>query len=264
LSMYAAAAATGASIREGYAKAEADARQAVALAPDLAEAHVALAFVLATGALDFARASAEYDQAVALGPGSALVLRWSGEFGAWMGRFDPAIATLRRAVVLDPLARTSYVSLGSALREARRYDEAAAAYAAAISLSPDFKPAYGYRGLAFYGLEDFEKARASCEAKRDDWFNQQCLAVVYHKLGRHADAETELAKIKASQGDDAAYQYATIYAQWGDRAKALEWLEKAMRLRDPGMVQLKTDPLFDPLRQEARFQAIERALKYPD
>ena len=32
-----------------------------------------------------------------------------------------------------------------------------------------------------------------------------------------------------------AYQYATIYAQWGNRAKALEWLETALRLRDPGL-----------------------------
>jgi hypothetical protein len=64
-------------------------------------------------------------------------------------------------------------------------------------------------------------------------------------------------------GDAAAYQYATIYGQWGNRAKALEWLETAWRLRDPGLINLKTDPLLDPLRQEPRFQAIERELKFP-
>ena len=37
-----------------------------------------------------------------------------------------------------------------------------------------------------------------------------------------------------------------------------------MRLRDPGLANLKLDPLIDPLRQEPRFQAIERALKFPD
>jgi hypothetical protein len=37
-----------------------------------------------------------------------------------------------------------------------------------------------------------------------------------------------------------------------------------MRLRDPGLVQLKTDPLMDPLRQESRFQAVLRQLKFPD
>jgi hypothetical protein len=78
-----------------------------------------------------------------------------------------------------------------------------------------------------------------------------------------ADAEAELAKLKATLGDAAAYQYATIYAQAGNRAKALEWLETALRLRDPGLELLKTDPPLDPLRKEPRFQAIERELKFP-
>jgi tetratricopeptide (TPR) repeat protein len=87
--------------------------------------------------------------------------------------------------------------------------------------------------------------------------------MTYDKLGRHADAEAELAKFKATQGDTGAYEYATIYAQWGNRAQALEWLETALRLRDPGLVQLKADSLLDPLRKEPRFQAIERELKFP-
>jgi len=64
-------------------------------------------------------------------------------------------------------------------------------------------------------------------------------------------------------GDAAAYQYAQIYAQWGKASQALAWLEKAMRLRDPGLIYVKTDPLMDPLRREPRFQAAERALKFP-
>jgi hypothetical protein len=90
------------------------------------------------------------------------------------------------------------------------------------------------------------------------------LAVSYDKLGRRADAEGVLSKLKATLGDASAYQYATIYAQWGDRAKAFEWLETATRLRDPGLSYLKTDPLMDPLRKEPRFQAVMRELKFPD
>jgi tetratricopeptide (TPR) repeat protein len=87
--------------------------------------------------------------------------------------------------------------------------------------------------------------------------------VTYEKLKRHADAEGVLSKLLAN-GDAAAYQYATIYAQWGNTSKALEWLEKALKLRDPGLVDLKADPLMDPLRKETRFQAIERELKFPN
>jgi serine/threonine-protein kinase len=256
--------APGPEMSKGYAAAEADARHAIALAPELGEAHAALALVMTWGNLDFARARDEYERALALAPGNAQVLRQSGSFAASTGRFDAGIAAIRRAVVLDPLDRRGYSALAYALHAARRYRESATAYSEVMDLAPDFKDSYGLRGLALYELGDLDGARASCELIRDDWGSQQCLAIVYDRLGRHADGESELAKMTASIGGDAAYQYAEIYAQWGDRAKALEWLDKAMHLRDPGLIDLKTDPLLDPVRHEPRFYAMERALNFPE
>jgi TolB-like protein/Tfp pilus assembly protein PilF len=260
---YAGQFATGAAIRESYDKAQADAREALRLAPELAEGHVALAYFFEQGALDSIRAREAYARALALAPGNARVLRDSSIFLVWMGQFDEGLAAARRAVVLDPLDRRSHGNLGVSLYYARRYGEAVVAFTDSLSLDPAHAQSYGDRGLAYVGLGDLKSARASCEAKPDHWASQLCLAVVYDKLGRHADAEAELAKMKAALGDADAYQYATIYAQWGNRAKALEWLDTAMRLRDPGLEELKTDPLMDPLRNEPRFQAVMRELKFP-
>ena len=262
LDTVAAETVNAAAMREDFDKARADARQALNLAPDLAQAHLALASVSAAGILDFTQASKEHERAVALAPGNAEVLRRSGLFAAYMGQFDAGLAATRRAVMLDPLSRATHSALGRALYAARRYEEAVAAFNEAISLDPDFKGTYGERGLAYYGLGNLDRARDSCETKSDYWVSQQCLAVIYDKLRRHADAEAELAKIKAL-GDAAAYQYATIYAQWGNLPKSLEWLETALRLRDPGLRNLKTDPLMDPLRQEPRFQKVMKELKFP-
>jgi hypothetical protein len=77
-------------------------------------------------------------------------------------------------------------------------------------------------------------------------------------------APVALAIAIAPQGVYSAYECAQIYAQWGDPKKALYWLDAALRLPDPGLEYLKTDPLLDPLRSEVRFQAIERQLKFPD
>jgi hypothetical protein len=79
-----------------------------------------------------------------------------------------------------------------------------------------------------------------------------------------ADAETERTKLYAAFGDNSSYQCASIYASWGDKAKALEWLMKALRLPDPGIVFSKNDPFMDPLRSDPRFQAIMRELKFPE
>ena len=263
LDLLAQQAPTEAVVREAFDEAQADASQALALAPELSQAHLAQAVVSST-TFDYTRASDEYERALALAPGNAELLRNSGVFEALMGHFDAGLAAARRAVALDPLARDSHFQLGRALYAARRYTEAEAAFGEIISLDPDYKSSYGFRGLAYYALGDLQSARASCEIQRDYWLSQWCLSVAYNKLGRHADAEAVLSKLKSALGDTAAYQYATIYAQWGDRAKALEWLETAWRLRDPGLNYLKTDSLMDPLRKEPRFQAIEREVKFPD
>src|ERR1700733_5179317 len=75
LTAVAGEAATKAAMRDGFDKAQADARQALALAPDLAQAHLASANVSELGTLDFTQASDAYKRALALAPGNAEVLR---------------------------------------------------------------------------------------------------------------------------------------------------------------------------------------------
>jgi len=70
--------------------------------------------------------------------------------------------------------------------------------------------------------------------------------------------------MRASDGDSFPLGYSVVYAQWGKTARALDWLETALRLRDPRLISVKTEPLLDPLRKEPRFQAIERELKFPN
>ena len=65
-------------------------------------------------------------------------------------------------------------------------------------------------------------------------------------------------------GDDDAVYYATIYAEWGDTARALDWLEAAMRHHGDGLGYVKVGAAFDSLRNEPRFQTIERALRFPN
>jgi len=64
-------------------------------------------------------------------------------------------------------------------------------------------------------------------------------------------------------GDAGGYQYAEIYAEWGETKTALDALEKAMRLRDTGLYRLRVDASLDSLRKEPRFQAVDRQLNFP-
>jgi TolB-like protein/Tfp pilus assembly protein PilF len=257
-------ASAGITPQEILERQEADAREAIRLAPEMTEGYDALGRA-ALRALDFTQAREAFERALALAPGNTATLVMSSYFLGDMGQFDAAISAARRAVTLDPLNVNSHFALGVALYSARRYREAITPFADASSLLPESPDPHAFAGRAHYMLGDLESAKSSCEHDPEYPLNQWCLAMVYDKLGRRrTDAEGELAKMKSALGDTAAYQYAAVYAQWGDRAKALDWLDTAMRLRDGGLTELKTDPLLDPLRQEPRFQAMLRKLKFPD
>jgi tetratricopeptide (TPR) repeat protein len=165
-------------------------------------------------------------------------------------------------LVLDPLSSDARSSLGYALVEARRYPEAIQVLTDARTrvASPAFLNAW--LGFAYYASGEYENARAACEVG-DESNRAICLALVYEKLGRHADAQQMLAQYRARYADAAAVFYAMVYAQWGDREQALHWLEVAMQQRDSYLIKLKMNAYFDPIRNEPRFQAIERELKFP-
>jgi TolB-like protein/Flp pilus assembly protein TadD len=245
-----------------FDRALTDARTATSLAPELAEGYYALGVALNSGSLEFAQADKAFTRALALAPGNARILAGYSRHAAQNGNAAAAIETGRRAVTLDPLNFHVHRTVGIALLEARQYAQALAAFQTAISLQPDFLRNYILRGETQYAMGAYEAARKSCEMAPADPLGQRCLAMTYQRLGRNRDAEAMLQKLKSTEGDAGAWDYAAIYAQWGDVAKALQWLETAVRLRDSSLVGLKREPYFDSLQKEARFQAIVRELNF--
>jgi TolB-like protein/DNA-binding winged helix-turn-helix (wHTH) protein len=237
-----------------------DALKAVALAPNLGEAHLALALV--NWSSDFRFADEECHRALALAPGNARVLRDCGHWAIFMGHGDVGLRLIRRAVDLDPLNLESQSHLAEGLYYLRRPAEALAAAKNAEVLHPGSHK--GWMGFVYYELGDFQSARSACENDLEGPDRLFCLAMTYDKLGRHADAEAMLRKLRATAGDRYTLRYCSIYAQWGNNAQGLDMLEKAVRLHSPGLWKLKAIPFLDPLRQEPRFQAIVQALQFPD
>ena len=133
---FARALVSGPGVEDYLNKAQADARKAIALAPDLAEGHLALANYF-VGSLDLAGALSEYERALALAPGDARVLREYGAFAVLLGRTDASLGAAQRLLILDPLNSMNHFGLGTSLTFARRYGEAIRAFSDAKALGQD-------------------------------------------------------------------------------------------------------------------------------
>jgi tetratricopeptide (TPR) repeat protein len=235
------------------------ANRAIALAPELGIAHVARAYVL-TDFFDFKGAAAEYSRALELAPGSAAVLMPYGELQMSLGQSARGLATARQAAALDALSSNTYTELAWMFWLARQYDDALAALRHAQQVAPAGSPQpAGEKGYIDLMKGEPAVAQRDC-AGEGDVFQNMCLAMAYHALGRKADAIAQVDKVRAVAGDNAAYNYAQIYAQWGDFADALHWLATAYTLRDPGLKYIKADPTLDPIRGKPEFQDVVRRM----
>ncbi len=240
------------------------ARRAVSLAPDLAEAHVALALALDDGLPDFAGQEAEFARARALAPGSSEVARNYGRFEVLAGHTEAGVQAADEAVALDPLTAKSYYSLAWTNYLAGRWRPALAALDHAQQLGAT-QTVYvaALRGQIALMQGNPAAARAVCQGKVS-WEIDVCLAMANHALSRLDEAAADMARLSNALGETGAYNYAQVYAQWGQADKALHWLEVAYGLRDTGLILLKADPLLLPLRQTPEFRTLEKRLGFPE
>jgi protein O-GlcNAc transferase len=136
--------------------------RAVALKPDIAEAHNDLGVVLGARGR-FAEAAASFARAVALRPDYAEAHNNLGAALRRLGKTDEAVPHYERVAALMPNAFGAHNNLANALMELGRLEAALAHYDRALALAPDFAPAHYNRGVALRGQSRFAEAAASFE-----------------------------------------------------------------------------------------------------
>jgi len=239
----------------------ASAEKAVALAPDLAEAYAARGFVRNVALLDFGT-RADFDKALSLEPGSALVQSRYAAYANFIGDVAAANEADRRASELDPENAAQEWNHVLHLLTARRWDEAEAAIARAERVHPRAEWNL-IRADALLGRHDYAGAARLCESSVRGEYQAECLAYAYRGLGRTADADAQLHALQEQAHGHAWVVLAGLYAQRGDTRAAIRELEEAVRHRSPALQTLRTRWEFDPLRQEPGYLAVERALNFP-
>jgi adenylate cyclase len=246
--------------KDAIAKEKEFAEKALALDPELAEAHMSLALAL-VAAFDWRNGLKEFDRALELNPN----LAFAYETQAWtvngLGRFDQAIAKTKKAIELDPLNPFFQMSLSFYLYWARKYDDAIAQARKTLEMDPNSAITHVLLGLSF--LKKGDTAGAIVELQKvktpnpGAWY-QGYLGYAYAISGDRAKAEQALRELEdlAKQQYVSPTAFATIYLGLGEKEKTLDWLEKAYEQQDSACWYLKIDSIYDGLRNEPRFRAI--------
>jgi len=260
-------------VREALTKTEAMATKALALDPNLAEAHVALWDVLFDSwkqqdALNEAR------RAIDLNPSLARAHVCAGYSYSFTRQRGAALQEAEKALALDPLSRTTIEASATIDLYGGRPERARELYESLAKIDPAGSWR-GNLGLSYVRLGRFDEGIAEIRAAIDQSKGANLpqysdLAYALSKAGRLAEAREVLGHLlreyQAHGRGTTCVAYA--YASVGDRDEAFRWLEKAFQERAPylgGILQefsleaLHGDPRLDELLNKMGFPPFARA-----
>ena len=242
-----------------FPKARAAAERALALDPNLGEAHAALAHELFTYEWNWKAAEESFKTAMALDPSSTLNRIPYAAFLWGQSRGEEALAQLRIMRELDPLSPTGLLS-GRVYVSSRRPDEAIRDLRETLELNPRsdlalqlLGHAYLQKGMNDEAIDAFRRAAALSGAR-----DSAHLAYGYAVTGKRADGKRLIETLVASDRSRylPPFHIALAYAGLGDKDAAFRWLERAYNEHASFMDGLKVTPGFDVLHSDPRFTAL--------
>jgi serine/threonine protein kinase/Tfp pilus assembly protein PilF len=245
---------------ETFPKAQEAANKALEIDENLGEAHNSLAYVKSRYNLDFDGAENEFKRGIELNPGYATGRFWYGEFLTLMGRFDEAIEEMKKAIELDPISLIINASLGWSYMGARQYDQALAQLKKAEEMDPDFQVVHLYFGFLYINLENYAEAIRRLEKAKELSSNSVVslsnLGYAYAKAGKTDEAKRILTELESISKERyvSPFFWAGLYLGFGDKEKALDYLEQEYEARGEFLIFLNMGNLFGPIRSEPRFQ----------
>jgi TolB-like protein/Flp pilus assembly protein TadD len=253
--------------REAFPKAKAAAIKALELDSTLGEVHTSLAFILDGFDWDLDAGGKEFRRAIELNPGYATAHHWYAWHLSLLGRFDEALAEMRKAESLDPLSLIINADLAELLVLAHSSDESIRQSRKTIEMDPNFALAHNQLAQAYLQNHMYDEAlaelRKAVQLSPDSPAFIANLARAYVASGKRNEAVKLLSDLKkrSTPNYSNAAEIAVIYVSLGDTDHAMDWLEKGYEERfNPGVL---LRPGFDPLRSERRFQDLRRRIGLP-
>jgi tetratricopeptide (TPR) repeat protein len=249
---------------EGHRLAREAVERALALNPNLAEAHIQMGRIKQQIDFDWAGADASIQRAIALEPGNPEFLRFAAHSAADLGRFDEALQLDRRAVDLDPLNADSWESLGETESSMGQLDQAAADVKKGLALTPDAWPGPILLSQIYVMQGRPQDALPEIELVRSDPMRAFLYPIAYHVLGRKKESDAALSELVTKYHASGAYQIAMVYAFRNQSDEAFEWLDRAYAQRDSGLSGTKVEPLLKNLHSDPRYAAFLKKLNLPN
>lgn len=257
---------------EAYPKARVAAERAVALDPQLSDAHASLGFIDFFWSWDTVSAEREFHTAIELDPSSALAHHWYGSMLTHQGRYKEAVAQLNIAQRLEPVSAAILSTRALALGLSGHRDEAVEILQELVSESPGVSSPHAIlctlSKVEPRNLERFLfEMRRAAELRHDDEMSQVAAAA---EPALHANGERAMwMAILATEdrlhpgASDRTFLMVEAETALGRTDAAFADLRQLAQRRDPSLIGVILEPTLSPLRADPRFGQLIASMGLP-
>ena len=217
---------------------------------------------------DWDAAEESHLRALELGPSLNQVHNNYAFLLASQGAVDEAVVEARRAEKLDPLSPMAGQQVGMMLYMARRYDESIVQLERTIELSPYYWFTYQRLAQVLETTGEYDRGlevmRKGIELAGPDTLRpcRHTLANLLARSGNRAEAIRILRELEEQKLNTYVppCDFAQIHTVLGNVDEAFRWLDRAVEMRDADLFMTKVWPIWDPLRDDPRFDRLLRRL----
>ncbi len=245
------------------------AQRALALEPQLAEPHATLAFVY-EHSWQWSEAEKEFKLAISINPNYPTAYHWYSIFLKGLGRNDEAAAMIKRAQELDPLSSVIAVNITRLYQLQNNHEASIDNSLKIIELDPNFGPAHQYLGLSYLKLgrnaDAITEMEAAVELANRSGISLGDLGYVYASTGKKAEALNVIKELEGKyERKEAIGQYiAAVYAGLEEKDRAFEWLEKDFDARNGKLPEIRWQLQFEALRDDPRHRDLLKRMGLPE
>jgi len=245
-------------------EAEPAALKGVELDDSLAETHSSLAAIRLFCDWDWQGAEGELKRAIQLNPSYSPAHRIYADLLTFTGEGGKAVAEMEHAVENDPMSADLNYALGFTYYETRQYDQALKQYRKALEMDPKranphngFGDVYARQGRYDLAIREYRKGLELSGGQTEGLSD---LGYVYALAGRRPEALEILKQLseRSKHRLVSPLDRAVVYIALGNKEQALALLDEAYEQHEWGMLLLKAEPDYDPLRSDPRFQDLMR------
>jgi tetratricopeptide (TPR) repeat protein len=211
---------------------------------------------------DFEESAINSNKAIELDPYNAIIIGTVANMT--YGDIQKSVELLKRSIAIDPLVYVNYYNLGFAYYKLGEIEKAEEAFETFKVYYPNSQILHYMMGQVRIAQGKYDEAVIEIEQETHDFFSLYGLNFVHHALGNTKRANVLFDEFIKKYSESDPSNLADLYAFRGNKEASFKWLNKALEIKDPVLLEALAYPSFKIMHDDSRWSEFINKLNLPE